>query len=76
MIGYFDTSALVLLLIAEPASAVCWRLGDDSDAVVTPRLSYAEEQLDEDDLVVAAGDQKLLDACRSLGMATADVTDP
>lgn len=34
------------------------------------------EQLDNDDLVVAAGDQELLDACRSLGMATADVTNP
>jgi predicted nucleic acid-binding protein len=31
------------------------------------------EQLDDDDLVVAAGDRKLLDACLSLGMATADV---
>ncbi|MGH3939622.1 MAG: hypothetical protein ACRDTG_13525 [Pseudonocardiaceae bacterium] len=34
------------------------------------------EQLDDDDLVVAAGDQKLLNACSSLGMATADVTHP
>lgn len=142
MIGYFDTSALVPLLIAEPSSGVCRRLWDDADAVVTTRLSYVEaaaalaqalrlrrlteqshgaarrildelwsefdvidvddvvvrraaqlahhcglhgydavhcasaEQLDDDDLVVAAGDEKLLDACRSLGMATADVNSP
>lgn len=142
MIGYFDTSALVPLLIAEPSSEVCRRLWDDADAVVTTRLSYVEaaaalaqalrlqrlteqghgaarrildelwsefdvidvddvvvrraaqlahhcglrgydavhcasaEQLDDDDLVVAAGDQKLLDACRSLGMATADANSP
>lgn len=31
------------------------------------------EQLADADLVVVAGDQKLLDACRSLGMAIADV---
>ncbi len=140
MIGYFDTSALVPLLIAEPTSASCRRLWDDADAVVTTRLSYAEaavalaqalrlarlteqsyrtamqildrlwdefevvdvddrivrraaqlaytcalrgydavhcasaEQLDDSDLVVAAGDRKLLEACLSLGMATADVT--
>lgn len=140
MIGYFDTSALVPLLIAESSSEVCRRLWDDADAVVTTRLSYVEaavalaqalllgrlteqnhdaakrildelwaefdvidvddvvvrraaqlalrcalrgydavhcaaaEQLDDDDdLVVAAGDQKLLDACRALGMATADI---
>lgn len=42
MIGYFDTSALVPLLIAEPTSGSCRRLWDDADAVVTTRLSYAE----------------------------------
>ncbi|MGH3717390.1 MAG: type II toxin-antitoxin system VapC family toxin [Pseudonocardiaceae bacterium] len=139
MISYFDTSALVPLLIAEPSSGLCQRLWEDADAVVTTRLSYVEaaaalaqalrlarlteqsyrsaisildvlwdefevinvddqiiyraaqlaytcalrgydavhcasaEQLDDGDVVVAAGDQKLLDACRSLGMATADV---
>ena len=30
------------------------------------------EQLDDDDLVVASGDQKLLHACASLGLATAN----
>ncbi len=140
MIGYFDTSAFVPLLIAEPTSGFCRRLWDDADAVVTTRLSYVEaaaalaqalrlarltqqsyraamrildrlwdefevvdvddriarraaqlaytcalrgydavhcasaEQLDDGDLVVATGDRKLLDACISLGMTTADVT--
>ncbi|MGH3767039.1 MAG: type II toxin-antitoxin system VapC family toxin [Pseudonocardiaceae bacterium] len=142
MIGYFDTSALVPLLIAEPSSGLCRRLWDDADAVVTTRLSYVEaaaalaqalrlgrltqqsyraavhildrlwdefdvvdvddrivrraaqlafscalrgydavhcasaEQVSDDDLVVTAGDQKLLNAGMSLGMATADVNDP
>jgi predicted nucleic acid-binding protein len=42
VIGYFDTSALVPLLIAEPTSGSCRRLWDDADAVVTTRLSYVE----------------------------------
>ncbi len=42
MIGYFDTSAFVPLLIAEPASGLCRRLWDDADAVVTARLTYVE----------------------------------
>lgn len=42
MICYFDTSALVTLLIAEPASAAGRRLWDDADEVVTVRLTYVE----------------------------------
>ena len=42
MIGYFDTSAFVPLLIAEPGSDFCRRLWDSSDAVVTSRLLYVE----------------------------------
>jgi uncharacterized protein len=42
VIGYLDTSALVPLLVAEPSSAACKRFWDDSDAVVTSRLSYVE----------------------------------
>jgi len=42
VICYFDTSALVPLLIAEPSSDVCRRLWDDADAVVTSRLAYVE----------------------------------
>ncbi|HEY3716575.1 MAG TPA: type II toxin-antitoxin system VapC family toxin [Jatrophihabitantaceae bacterium] len=42
MICYFDTSALVPLLITEPSSEVCRRLWDDADAVVTARLAYVE----------------------------------
>lgn len=141
MICYFDTSAFVPLLVAEPSSSACQQLWDDADAVVTTRLLYVEtaaalaqaarldrvdarghrvslhnldrllaefeivevdepvvhraaelarqcalrgydavhcasaEQLDDNDLVVASGDRKLLDACRALGLATADVND-
>jgi len=42
VIGYFDTSAFVPLLIAEPGSAFCRRFWDSSDAVVTSRLLYVE----------------------------------
>jgi len=138
VICYFDTSAVVPLLIAEPGSAFCRHLWEESDDVVTTRLLYAEaaaalaqalrldrltgadyqlalhildglwaefdvlevdddlvhraaqlahtcalrgygavhcasaEQFDDDDLVVASGDRKVLDACTSLGLATAD----
>jgi hypothetical protein len=138
LIGYFDTSAFVPLLIAEPGSEFCRRFWNDADSVVTTRLLYVEaaaalaqglrmgrlaeqghrnalvlldrmwqefeiievdemaavraavlahqfglrgydavhcasaEQLDDGDLVVASGDQKLLKACAELGMATAD----
>jgi len=42
VIGYFDTSAFVPLLVAEPGSAFCRRLWDSCDAVVTSRLLYVE----------------------------------
>lgn len=140
MICYFDTSAFVPLLVAEPGSAFCRRLWDEADDVVTTRLLYAEtaaalaqalrlgrltnarhqatlrilddlwaefsvievaddlvrraaqlahacalrgydavhcacaEQLDDNDLVVASGDRKVLDTCASLGLATADTS--
>jgi predicted nucleic acid-binding protein len=142
VICYFDTSAVVPLLVAEPSSEFCRSLWDDADDVVTTRLLYAEtaaalaqalrlgrlteqnhhsalrildqmwaefdiveidddvvrraarlahscalrgydavhcaaaEQLYEDDLVVASGDKKFLEACSALGMATADTNKP
>lgn len=42
MIGYFDTSAFVPLLIAEPTSAACVRFWEAADSVVTSRLTYVE----------------------------------
>ncbi len=42
MIVYFDTSAVVPLLVTEPGSAACRRLWDDADAVATTRLLYVE----------------------------------
>ncbi|HEV2086949.1 MAG TPA: type II toxin-antitoxin system VapC family toxin [Cryptosporangiaceae bacterium] len=42
MIVYFDTSAVVPLLVTEPGSVSCRRLWDDADAVVTTRLLYVE----------------------------------
>lgn len=42
MIVYFDTSALVPLLIAEPASETCRLLWESADELVTCRLGYVE----------------------------------
>lgn len=42
MIGYFDTSAFVPLIIDEPSSAACRRLWEDADDVATTRLMYVE----------------------------------
>lgn len=42
MIGYFDTSALVPLLVAEPGSARAALLWDGADRVASARLVYPE----------------------------------
>lgn len=42
MICYFDTSALIPLLVDEPGSDVAGRLWDSADHVVSSRLVYAE----------------------------------
>lgn len=42
MIVYFDTSALIPLLIADPGSAVAGRLWDTADRVASARLVYPE----------------------------------
>ncbi len=42
MIAYFDTSAVVPLLVQEPTTGSCTRLWDDATRVVCSRLMYAE----------------------------------
>lgn len=42
MIVYFDTSALLPLLVEEPGSRVAVRLWEEADHVVSVRLLYAE----------------------------------
>lgn len=42
MIAYFDTSAVVPLLIQEPTTEQCTRLWDEATRVVTVRLAYPE----------------------------------
>lgn len=42
MIVYFDTSAVVPILIAEPSTVTCRRLWDDADRRVSSRLTYVE----------------------------------
>ena len=42
MILYVDTSALVPLLIDEPASEACGELWDSADSVTVTRLAYIE----------------------------------
>ena len=137
---YFDTSAIIPIVIEEPASVMAARLWDEADRVASSRLIYTEgraalamahrlnriddkglrhavaefeslhDQLDlveitaelirdagalaeqlglrgydavhlasaqlvhDADMVLTAGDQSLLVAARTLGIATADVT--
>lgn len=139
MIVYFDTSALLPIVIEEPTSATASRLWDEADRVVSSRLVYVEgraalamarrmdrldqrqmrtavedfeavgeqldfievtenlvgaagalaeqfglrgydavhlasaQQLNDPELVLAAGDHALLDAARVVGIATADL---
>jgi hypothetical protein len=42
LIVYFDTTAIVPVVIEEPSSAVASRLWDEADRVVSSRLVYAE----------------------------------
>ncbi len=42
MIAYFDTSALIPLLVEEPGSVVAARMWDMSDRVASTRLAYPE----------------------------------
>ena len=42
MIVYFDTSALIPLIIDEPGSGTCERLWNDATRIVSVRLLYAE----------------------------------
>jgi uncharacterized protein len=42
VIAYFDTSAVVPLLIQEPTTEQCIRLWDEATRVITVRLTYPE----------------------------------
>jgi uncharacterized protein len=42
LIVYFDTSAIVPIVVEEPASRPASRLWDDADRLVSSRLSYVE----------------------------------
>lgn len=44
MIAYFDTSALVPLVVEEPDCSVCARLWDEATRVVSVRITYAERR--------------------------------
>ena len=42
MIAYFDTSAIVPILVAEPSTPTCRRIWEEADRMVTSRLAYVE----------------------------------
>jgi uncharacterized protein len=42
VIAYFDTSALIPLIIEEPSTAVCLRLWNEASRIASVRLLYAE----------------------------------
>jgi predicted nucleic acid-binding protein len=67
LIVYFDTSAVVPIIIEEPTSSIASRLWDEADRVVSSRLVYAEgraalamarrmDRVDDDELRVAVED--------------------
>lgn len=72
MIAYFDTSALIPLLIEEPTSVVAARFWDDATRLASVRLLYPEaraalalahrmERLTSSQLRAAVGGLELLD---------------
>ncbi len=71
MIVYFDTSAIVPIIIEEPSSPVASRLWDEAERVVSCRLVYAEgraafamarrlNRVDDDELRAAVQDLESL----------------
>jgi hypothetical protein len=42
VIAYFDTSAIIPLIIEEPSSAIASRLWDDAERIVSARVLYPE----------------------------------
>jgi hypothetical protein len=71
LIVYFDTSAIMPIVIDEPSSPVASRLWDEADRVVSSRLVYAEgraalamahrmDRIDEPRLRNAVGDFEIL----------------
>ena len=42
MIAYFDTSAIIPLIIEEPSSPIASRLWDDAERIVSVRVMYPE----------------------------------
>jgi uncharacterized protein len=42
MIAYFDTSAIIPVIIDEPSSTICTRLWNDADRSISVRLLYPE----------------------------------
>jgi len=64
--------------VVEPTEAVVGRAAELAHACALRGYDAVHcasaEQVDDDDLVVASGDRLVLDACLSLGLATADTT--
>lgn len=71
MIVYFDTSAVVPLIVEEPSSAMCIRLWNEATRAVSVRLMYAEARaalaqaqrmarLSQDELATAVGQLDVL----------------
>lgn len=42
MIAYFDTSAIIPLLLPEPTTPLCERLWENADSVITSLITYVE----------------------------------
>lgn len=84
MIAYFDTSALIPLVVDEPGSEIAGRIWDDADRVVSSRLvvpesraalaqAYRMGRLSPSQMEACRGDLNLLVAQLDLVEITADV---
>ena len=82
MTAYFDTSAVISLLIGEPSSASCARMWNEAARSVSLRLLYPEARaalaraermggITDAELVLVTGDNDLAGAARSLCLPVA-----
>ena len=78
VLAYFDTSAVIPLVIDEPSSATCERLWDDATKVVSEEHGLrgydaihlaAARAIADEETVFVSGDRQLAGAAARLGLA-------
>lgn len=76
MIAYFDTSAVIPLIVGEPSSAMCMRLWNEAARTVSVRLMYAEARaaLAQAQRMARLSQQELARAVGQLDMLTGQMS--